>query len=177
MASTTLVPVSEYLRTSYEPDADYVDGQIEVRFVGERDHSFLQRKLLLLLSAQATEPFFICTGELRLQVSPTRFRIPDLIVLAAEAPVEQVVQTPPLLCIEILSPEDTMPRTLVRAREFIHVGVPEVWIFDPSRRMAHLYNGTSLMTQVDGLLTVPGTPITVSIAEVFSAIDPQPAKS
>ena len=31
MATTTHVPVEVYLRSSYEPDAEYVDGKIEER--------------------------------------------------------------------------------------------------------------------------------------------------
>ena len=31
MATTTHVPVEIYLRSSYEPDAEYVDGKIEER--------------------------------------------------------------------------------------------------------------------------------------------------
>jgi hypothetical protein len=32
-------PLSEYLATTYEPDAEYVDGVIEERPMGEYDHS------------------------------------------------------------------------------------------------------------------------------------------
>ena len=40
MATVTYVPVEAYLRSSdYEPDAEYVDGQIEERPMGEFDHS------------------------------------------------------------------------------------------------------------------------------------------
>ena len=42
MAATAFVPVEVYLRTSYEPDADYVDGSIEERPMGENDHSAWQ---------------------------------------------------------------------------------------------------------------------------------------
>ena len=47
MATTALISVAEYLRSSYEPDADLVDGRIEKRAVGEREHSDLRRKLML----------------------------------------------------------------------------------------------------------------------------------
>jgi hypothetical protein len=43
MASATLVSVSEYLHTHYEPDADYLDGVIEERPMGELDHNRLQK--------------------------------------------------------------------------------------------------------------------------------------
>ena len=34
MAIAVLIPVSEYLRTSYQPDAEYVEGRIEERNLG-----------------------------------------------------------------------------------------------------------------------------------------------
>jgi hypothetical protein len=37
MATTAPVPIELYLHTSYEPDADFVDGEVEERFVGEYD--------------------------------------------------------------------------------------------------------------------------------------------
>ncbi len=40
--STTLISVEEYLRTSYEPDAEYVDGVLEERPMGEGKHSAWQ---------------------------------------------------------------------------------------------------------------------------------------
>ena len=42
MATATIVPVEEYLRTSYDPDMEYVDGALLERNVGERRHSRLQ---------------------------------------------------------------------------------------------------------------------------------------
>jgi hypothetical protein len=48
MATETLIPVSEYLSTDYEPDCDYVDGLLEERNVGEKDHSKLQTMLARL---------------------------------------------------------------------------------------------------------------------------------
>ena len=46
-AATTFVPVEEYLRSSFEPDAEYVDGQIEERAMGENDHSAWQKAICI----------------------------------------------------------------------------------------------------------------------------------
>ncbi len=46
MATTTHVPVEVYLRSSYEPDAEYVDGKIEERPMGEFDHAAWQLAIL-----------------------------------------------------------------------------------------------------------------------------------
>jgi len=46
MTTKPFVSVEEYLKTSYEPDRDYVDGEVQARNVGERDHSILQREFI-----------------------------------------------------------------------------------------------------------------------------------
>ena len=46
MKTETFVSVEEYLKTSYEPECDYVDGEVQERNVGERDHSILQREFM-----------------------------------------------------------------------------------------------------------------------------------
>jgi hypothetical protein len=42
MASSVLVSLHEYLTTSYQPDRDYVDGELKERSVGEQPHSVVQ---------------------------------------------------------------------------------------------------------------------------------------
>jgi hypothetical protein len=54
MKAATLISVEEYLRTSYRPDCDYVDGEVLERNVGERDHSKLQREFILYLGTRGT---------------------------------------------------------------------------------------------------------------------------
>jgi len=49
------VTVEEYLHTAYEPDCDYVDGQIEERNLGEYDHANLQTALAVWLRTRARE--------------------------------------------------------------------------------------------------------------------------
>lgn len=44
--STSYIPVELYLRSEYEPDAEYVDGVIEERPVGELDHVLWQKALI-----------------------------------------------------------------------------------------------------------------------------------
>jgi hypothetical protein len=47
MGAATQVSVEEYLRTDHEPDRDHVDGVLEERHLGQKDHSKLQRLLIL----------------------------------------------------------------------------------------------------------------------------------
>jgi Uma2 family endonuclease len=118
MATNVLVPVREYLTTMYRPDCDYVDGEVQERNWGEQDHSDLQTLITVLLYRPHNLSFIRVNTELRVQFKPDRFRVPDICVRSKAAPSEQIVTTPPLLCIEILSPEDTLLRTQQKVRTF-----------------------------------------------------------
>jgi Uma2 family endonuclease len=57
------------------------------------------------------------------QVSPKRFRIPDICVTLGE-PNEEILRQPPFICIEVLSPEDRWPRIQQRIDDYLAMGVP-----------------------------------------------------
>jgi len=79
---SALTPVEEYLRTHYRPDREYVDGVILERNVGENDHAYWQRAFLLYLCAREKQLGIYVIQEQRIQVSPMRFRVPDICVLS-----------------------------------------------------------------------------------------------
>jgi Uma2 family endonuclease len=109
--------------------------------------------------------------EIRIQVRERHFRVPDVCVTDAHLPREQIIRTPPLLCIEVLSPEDTFRKMRRRIEDFLAMGVPQVWIFDPRKRTATvctLQNETAFET---GILSLPGTALTLDIVEAFSTLD------
>jgi Uma2 family endonuclease len=171
MATSALIPVSEYLRTSYRPDCDYVDGEVQERNLGEQDHSELQTTLILLLRTPQNSPHIWVNTELRVQVKPERFRVPDVCVRRADAPSEQIVTTPPLLCIEVLSPEDQFSRMRTRIRDYIEMGVLEVWVVDPATRTVSVARGMDTVEHGDGELVVPTTPVTLKLETLFQALD------
>lgn len=106
MDANTLVSVDEYLRTSY-PDADreYVDGRIVERNVGAVDYSDLQSAIAHHLRAHYKK--CVWTGvAVRVQVRKTLFRIPDVTIMLGPKPAERIIRTPPLIAVEVLSPDD-----------------------------------------------------------------------
>jgi Uma2 family endonuclease len=166
-----LVSVEEYLRTSYRPDCDYVDGRIEERNLGELEHSILQTFLTYLFFHQRREWGIEVFSELRAKVSGTRFRVPDILVVRRGTLIARVLDQPPLIAIEILSPEDRLSRLHQRIMDYLTFGVEHIWVFDPEERVAWRATGTGLHVVADGELTVPGTPIRVVLSEVFAELD------
>ena len=53
--ATTQVSLDEYLRTRYRPDVDYVDGELEGRHVGEKEHSAVQAFFVKWFAAHEEE--------------------------------------------------------------------------------------------------------------------------
>ena len=167
-AVTTRMSVEEYLRTPFRPDVDFVDGVIEERNVGEFDHARLQGILLRLLGEMEETWNVYVSPELRVQVSEARFRVPDVCVTDARQQIEQIPRRPPLLCVEVLSPEDRLPRVLERAKDFHRMGVATVWIFDPETRKVWVSGAEGAREWVSGQLTVPGTMIALDPAVAFA---------
>jgi Uma2 family endonuclease len=170
MAVPTLVSVQEYLSTTYRPDCDYVDGVIEERNVGEVDHSRLQA-LLILFFGRLEKQLGICVlPEVRVQVKETRFRVPDICVVRAPKPEGRVLRTPPLLCIEILSPEDRMAKMHERIADYLEMGVPAVWVINPGTGTGWSYTVEGAREARDGLLVLPEPEIILPLAQLMAGM-------
>jgi Uma2 family endonuclease len=169
------VTVEEYLKSSYRPDCDYLDGVIEERNVGEFDHSQLQTQIAFLFALKRAEWALTVLVECRLQVAARRFRIPDVMVIAASQKVDRIVREAPLLCIEVLSPEDTWAKMRARLNDYLAMGVEHVWCFDPEAREARRYTADGFSVVSEAALTVPGTAIELTIADVFSVLEAKQA--
>jgi len=163
--------VREYLRTSWSPDREFVDGRIEERNLGEKEHSILQRFLTVLFAVKRAEWGVEVFPELRTQTRATRFRVPDVLVMRSGDRFDRYVTQPPLIAIEILSPEDTLRAMQEKAAEYRLFGVEHIWVVDPEPRIAYRYTGSSLEEVHSGELTVPGTPIRVVLSEMFAELD------
>lgn len=72
-----------------------------------------------------------------------------------------------MLCIEVLGSEDTVTAMRERTQDFLDMGVPEVWIFDPQTLTAYACTPESMTDHKDGILRLVGTEIELSIAEAF----------
>jgi Uma2 family endonuclease len=171
MKATMLVPVEEYLRTTYRPDRDYVDGEVLERNLGERDHSTLQREFILYLGTRAKQWGIHVFPEQRVQVSSQRFRIPDICVVVGREPEEQIFRQPPFICIEVVSKDDTVRSVQKRVDDYLKFGVPNVWVVDPTDRRAWTYSLEGNREVRDGVLRTENPSIEVSLTEVFAGLD------
>ncbi|HEY5331041.1 MAG TPA: Uma2 family endonuclease [Acidobacteriaceae bacterium] len=170
-ATIALVPVEEYLRTSYEPDIDYVDGHLHDRNVGENNHSNLQGELATILRSHGKAWNVYAYIASRVQVSAKRYRVPDVCVMPRTWKKTPIIHEAPMLCFEVLSTEDTFSRTQVKCRDYLQMGVPEVWIFDPEERTAFILRGETMTAHREGTLRLTGTEVQINLGDLFAVLD------
>jgi|SRR5215469_5274496 len=163
-----LVSVEEYLSADYEVDCDYVDGEVLERNMGDRDHAWLQMAIGSYFFSRRKEWNITVLPEIRIRVSPTRFRIPDIAVLLGDTE-EKIPTKPPFLCIEILSPDDRWSRVEGRINDFLKMGVRYVWVIDPESRQIYMATPQDGLREIkDGVLRTENPEFRVPLSELFA---------
>lgn len=154
--------MNEYLSTTYSPDREYVDGLIVERNLGEIPHSDVERKLIRILVGPQIESW----PEQRVQISPSRFRVPDVCVTLG-VPSERIITSPPLICIEILSPEDSLSDLQDRIDDYLAFGVPYIWLIDPLKRLAYTCDRDGIHEARTGALAIAEPPVCIALQNLF----------
>jgi Uma2 family endonuclease len=173
MGATTqisFVPVEVYLASSYEPDAEYVNGSIEARPMGEYDHSSWQHAIELWFAKNAKEWGIRVRPELRVQVALDKLRVPDITILDRNLPVEQVITKPPIAVIEILSPEDTVARMMTKLGESEQMGSQTILVLDPSGKNFR-FRESRLEPLPAEAFELPGSASRFDLAEIEKLLD------
>ena len=167
----TMISVEEYLRTSYRPDCDYIDGQVLERNMGEMPHATLQGFFGWYFINHRDTWRVDALPEQRVQVSKTHFRIPDICLVSHDTLLELIVTTPPVLCIEILSRDDRMKSIQERLDDYARMGVQTSWVVDPWRGTAFQAGPDAILHETKTTLTVPNTAIVITVDEIFAELD------
>lgn len=94
--------------------------------------------------------------ELRVRVSPTRFRVPDVTILDRARPIEQIITYPPLAVFEILLPEDRIQRMLRKLADYEAMGMAEIWVIDPDSRIFSRYSAGELQRRTEFTVAIHG---------------------
>jgi Uma2 family endonuclease len=171
MATAAMIPVSEYLQTTYRPDRDYIDGELRERNVGEQPHGDLQMILGTIFRNNRLTWGVRPLGDTRLQITPSRYRIPDVMVVRNTDPKDSIIQFTPLICIEILSKDDRLHEMQDRADDYASVGVRDIWIIDPWKRVGYAASPKGFTQPDDRVFRVNGSSIAVSLEDIFAQLD------
>ena len=131
MSTATHISEEQYLHSTFEPDAEYVDGEVRMRPTGTYSHADWQQAIASWFVRHVKEWNIRCVPELRVRVAARRYRIPDVTVLDRLNPREEVVTVAPLAVFEVLSPDDRMQEMYEKLDDYAAMGIPQIWIVDP----------------------------------------------
>lgn len=112
---------------------ELVDGRLEVTPAPVFRHTRVESRLQTHLGALAPSGLEVVTGP-GINFHGDRFhhRIPDLAVIREEDETEPYLTRPPLLAVEVLSPESTIRDTHRKRAEYAEFGIESYWIIAPS---------------------------------------------
>jgi len=169
--ATTAISVEKYLATDYRPDRDYVDGMAVGRNSGEQEHALFQNSMAAWFHNHRKAWGVISLTEQRVQIAPDRFRIPDVCLRSASDPMDPILWRPPVLCVEIMSPRDTLPEMRRRSQDYVNMGVHDIWVLDPIRRRAHSCVDGNFTEFTGDILQIEGTEIHVPLALLWAELE------
>ena len=144
MATRTRITEELYLRSTFEPDAEFVRGEIAVRSLPDYLHSKIQGLLLIwfgrLMERHRVQP----CPELRMHLGPGVYRVPDVALIAGPELEMRFPDTAPLVTVEIVSLDDRYPDVIEKLEEYRKWGVPHIWLVDPHKKRLGVYNESGL---------------------------------
>ena len=171
MASAVRVSIEEYLRTSYHPDVEYLDGELKEKAVVGFAHGRVQ----VLLSAwfwQHEQDWQIqCAVEARTRVSSEHVRIPDFVIVVRANREKGTLVDPPLVAIEVLSPSDSYRDLKLRAADLELMGVRNIWLLDPEARTAEIWRTGAWHLAQNASLQAVGSPIYLDLQWLWQQLD------
>jgi Uma2 family endonuclease len=145
-ATSPVVSVQEeYLKSSWQPDTESIEGALLERSAGTGLHGRMQRILRVHMDGQSSAVNIEGLPECRTRITERRYRVPYIIVV--NPPLEQPnarYEGVPLVAIEILSPEDRFQDLLEKYRLYASLGVRDILQLDPATRTTFVYKDGSL---------------------------------
>ena len=123
------------------------DGEIvEMSLPGKR-HGLVCANVSGILReyAKAKKQGYVCSNDTGVVVArePDRVRGPDVMYFEDAKVFDQVgekfADTPPLLAVEVLSPNDNMGKMNRRIEDQLRFGVAVVWLLDPDSQIVTVY--------------------------------------
>jgi Uma2 family endonuclease len=165
VATKTQIPSEDYLRMTFEHDAEFVHGEVVERSMPDEIHSAIQFLILLQFGSLIQSYPLYPRPEIRMRVGRDRYRIAHIAVFAGSHPVP-VPETPPLVVVEILSKDDRHLDLMQKLEEYREWGVPHIWVIDPSTKRFSMY--TEFGLQNVSSLGLSDYPFELTTAELFA---------
>ncbi|WP_232251132.1 Uma2 family endonuclease [Actinoalloteichus sp. GBA129-24] len=122
------------LRTLSDDGGRYelVDGRLEMSRAPVTTHSLIESRLMFQLGRLAPDEHAVLRGlGIDLNADRTHHRIPDLSVIRADDLEHPGLTRPPLLAVEVVSPESVFRDHHTKRVEYARFGIESYWIVSP----------------------------------------------
>ena len=111
---------------------ELVDGRLDVSPAPVFLHSRVESRLSIHLGVTAPVEFEVVTGPgIDFNADRTHHRIPDLVVIRAGDAENPYLTRPPLLAVEVVSPESVLRDHHTKRREYAVFGIDSYWVITP----------------------------------------------
>jgi Uma2 family endonuclease len=164
VATKTQITAEQYLRMTFEPDAEFVHGEIVERTMPDSIHGRLHFFIALAFGRLIQSSRLYPCLEVRMKLAPDVYRIPDFAVFME--PLKPVPDTPPLVAIEILSKDDRHSDLMQKLEEYLTWGIANIWVVDPITKRFSAYSHLGL--QNVSSFTLPDYPFQLTPSDLFS---------
>ena len=165
------VSMEEYLNTSYEGAVEYVDGELKEKGVTGHAHGQVQGLLFMWFHQHRKEWGISVSVETHTRVAPTRFRLPDVVVLRRGTAPKHTIVNAPILAVEVLSPSDRRADLKERAEDLIAMGTADVWLIDPELRTASVWAGNEWRPTAERRLQSSATDAYIDLHWLWAELD------
>jgi Uma2 family endonuclease len=130
-AAPAFLTLDEYQRQyANKHGCEYWFGEVVRKGVPTWLHSLLQ----VLLGDVFYRLGYISGSEIELRIDPNWEPRPDV---AATLHIEHPYPTKPVdIVAEILSPDDSMSQLFKKCRQYVRIGIPQIFVFDPEAQDA-----------------------------------------
>jgi Uma2 family endonuclease len=160
-----LITAAEYLTTSYAREPEFVHGELIERSWPTFSHGSVQLDLGSRLHAIGRAQGLHSALGVRMRLGEDLYRIPDIALWTGPGEPGQIPTSPPLLVVEISSPDDRLHDLLQKLDEYETWGVEHIWLVEPELKQFHIYDHGSLR-EVEQL-ELPQFGFRVTVSELF----------
>ena len=164
MATKALLTAQQYLAARFERDPELVHGELVERPLPNFPHGNLQLEIGSRLRALSASHSVFTGVEVRVRIAEDLYRIPDIAMWEGAAP-EKLPSAPPVLVVEVNSPDDRLYDLLQKFEEYRAWGVPNLWLVEPELKRFHIYDNGSL-TEVSRF-ALPKFSFEIAAADLF----------
>ncbi len=148
-----------------------MDGQLTERNSGQHEHSILQGEILAWFRDRRQTLRVRAFPEHRIQIRAGRYRVPDVCVMELPSPDDAIFTQPSYICIEVLSPDDTLSRMRQRIEDYREMGVRNIWLIDSESRQAFLATEIGILDVPDGILRTGDGRVEMPVASLVTGYE------